>query len=172
MSDSSVFTPCFFGSYSAIIGRMGVLCKKKKGEGKKNDERFIVERSTKFHKYAVYATEDVGLTNARCESQVDSSRLRVRWTRPRLRDERAIPRFESFESKTYARTSLNNSKRWRRWRRQRRWQANNAGPFLDYELIEKHASRDLYSTTSSIISRREIRARVSPRIGDRTDRCI
>lgn len=26
VSDSSVFTPCFFGSYSAIIGRIGVLC--------------------------------------------------------------------------------------------------------------------------------------------------
>lgn len=26
MSESSVFTPCFFGSYSAIIGRIGVLC--------------------------------------------------------------------------------------------------------------------------------------------------
>lgn len=29
MSDSSVFTPCFFGSYSAIIGRIGVLWKTK-----------------------------------------------------------------------------------------------------------------------------------------------
>jgi len=27
-SESSVFTPCFFGSYSAIIGRIGVLCNK------------------------------------------------------------------------------------------------------------------------------------------------
>lgn len=30
-SESSVFTPCFFGSYSAIIGRIGVLCNRARG---------------------------------------------------------------------------------------------------------------------------------------------
>lgn len=31
-SESSVFTPCFFGSYSAIIGRIGVLCNRTEGD--------------------------------------------------------------------------------------------------------------------------------------------
>lgn len=40
-SESSVFTPCFFGSYSAIIARIGVLCNRI-GEGWIRSERITL----------------------------------------------------------------------------------------------------------------------------------